>query len=1110
MPHGISDTMSIKIEQWFDYNFILRSTDKEHTTTEVIKDTGVRLIPTFELEQRLIKILRNAKGFNENSVVDYKVEPHSKNYETELFKDILALANSYERLNEDRWLIYGVDEKTCVLVGVDQNNPNLLDDASYQQKFQKIRPALHIEFFTVPACHVDESLGSEKVFAAFYIPKECINEVYELGELVCDKEKKRGKHRMLPPSISFVRIGSSTDPLYEHHRLKIRELAESHAIQSFPTHKGHEREGLTKCVDVLMLLGSWDEANEADQELLATVSTESYSKAIKELQPLLDDGFFNMRGSHWVIADRAEGIKRAGKHLTKSMLLALAEPLGAILSSVDEAFDLQPDERIMVGVIGTSRGCSRALRKSVAIFCAQIGNNPDYLPQCEQNDIDRFLSEVMGTVFRADDWQVLASTEDYMPLLAEASPSMYLRFVEQCSDTAAFKRFLQEKTGGPASTGLGWGLVHGIKIAAIAHDMLSRAIRVLVKISDKTNLAKNAIVDLLLPWYPSTVASVESKIGIGKYLSKQPSETAWQALLDLLPGKTTSTFGVVEPTYISHPEKPESILMSEYWEVSRAYCRQALEAACGNVERLLDIIKNIDCYKTAGLVDEFYDIVSAEAQALSADDRYKVWDQLSSYVEQCEKFSDAEWAPSDDILQKIKSLVAQLKPSDQFYFALRFCSVHDWDLVRDDESLTEGQKRVSQLRADAIRSLYKQRGVRIVQELAKKGAKGNVLGVALSLLGISAQDEQAICAFADSSDAEMLNLAHSYVRNSFLRNGWAWADSLEMDGWPKERIATFYSYLPLSRDAWSRAKKFLGDDDALYWSCASTYGSYKNLPDLSYCVERLLEVGRAADVLELLSREVNEGVNVSADLIKKTLGTLRIKTIGSMLSYYIQKLFEYLETVSCDDELFTLELQYSALLQNKQDLYLYRRMAEDPEAFLLVVSIAYSLGLTEEKNTRIPDNVRAALIFRVLNNLKLVPGYAANGVFEEHVFCEWIEGTRGKIEDSHALDCIDREIGRVLFYAKPGNDFVLPEVVAEFLESHEAALRGYELEAFNSRGVYIVDLTGAPEDKLADRYEQKAVSAEASGYLNIADTLRSIGRSYRDEAERNRKEKLWD
>ena len=61
----------------------------------------------------MIEILRNAKGFNENSVVDYKVEPHSKDYDTELFKDILALANSYERPNEDRWLIYGVDEKSA-------------------------------------------------------------------------------------------------------------------------------------------------------------------------------------------------------------------------------------------------------------------------------------------------------------------------------------------------------------------------------------------------------------------------------------------------------------------------------------------------------------------------------------------------------------------------------------------------------------------------------------------------------------------------------------------------------------------------------------------------------------------------------------------------------------------------------------------------------------------------------------------------------------------------------------------------------------------------------------------------------------------------------------
>lgn len=1075
----------------------------------LVMSRSVGLIPAIELNQALVDILRNASVISENSVIEFKVAPHSKDYDTELFKDVLGLANSYERPEEDRWLIYGVDNKTRTLIGVNQDNPDLLDDANYRQKFKKIKPYLHVEFLTIPARSVDESFESEKVFAAFYIPCECMNEIHEIGQCVSDKEGKNGKIRKLSPGASFVRFGSSTESLFEHHRVEIRKLIEGYRMQPFHINEAHENVRLAKSADVLLLLGSWDEANKADRTFLTAASGEPYLSAVKELQSLLDDGFFSMRESRWVIADRAKGIGSAGKHLTKSALLALAKPFGAMLSSVDMAYDLLPDERIMADVRNTNRGCSRALRESVVIFCAQIGNNPDLLPQCSQNDIDHFLSEIMRSVFQAEDWRVLASAEDFMPLLAEASPVMYLNYVRLCSDTDAFKKFMQEKTGGFASVNLGGGLVRGIRVAAMAHDMLSRAISVLVKISDDTDLAKSAITDLLLPWYPSTDASVESRKGIGKYLSKQSNEAAWQALMALLPGKTTSTFGVVEPTYMSHPERPEGVLMSEYWEVSRAYCCQALEAARGNTAKLLDVISDISCYKTAGLINEFCDTVSVEAQSLSADDHYKVWNQLSSYVQWCEKFSDAEWVPSSEVLEKIKELTNQLKPSDPFYLALRLCSIHDWDLIGDEESFTEGEERVAHLRADAIRGLYEYQGIDIANVMIEKGAKGNALGVAIALLDISSDDEQAICSFIDNSDTEKMNLVRAYVGNNFVRKGWAWVDSLEMSAWPKERIASFYSFLPLSKDAWSRAEKLLGDDASLYWRRAPSYGIIKDLSDLSYYVERLLEVDRAADALDLLEGEVREGVAVNADLVKKTLNSLHVESIDSMLAYYIEQLFEYLETFSCDDELFFLELRFTRLLHDKSKCYLYRRMTEDPGAFLLIASVAYNLGLIEEKDLQISKDVRLAFVFQILYNWKTAPGYDSDGNFDEQIFHKWIEGARNETEDERALEHIDREIGHVLFYSKPEGNFFLPEAVAEFIENNEAALSGYQSEIFNSRGVFTVDPTGAPEDELADKYEQKAAEAEAMGYLSIAVVMRSIACSYRDEAERRRNE-TWD
>ena len=128
------------------------------------------MIETTNLADKLTEMIRRAQKCNENSVLEYKKEPHSKDYDCELFKDILGLLNSFERTNEDRWLIYGVVNKNRYPKGFEACHPDLLDDANYQQKFKKISPRPHIEFITVAGESVFGDSHKGKMFAAFYIP----------------------------------------------------------------------------------------------------------------------------------------------------------------------------------------------------------------------------------------------------------------------------------------------------------------------------------------------------------------------------------------------------------------------------------------------------------------------------------------------------------------------------------------------------------------------------------------------------------------------------------------------------------------------------------------------------------------------------------------------------------------------------------------------------------------------------------------------------------------------------------------------------------------------------------------------------------------------------
>lgn len=1070
------------------------------------------MITSTELGAKLVDILRNIKTVNENSVLEFKVEPHSKEHDCELIKDILGLANAHERPAEDRWLIYGVNIKDHVLVGVDGEHPNLLDDASYQQKLGKISPDVHVEFISIPATSVAEGFSPDKVFAAFYIPCKCMSCIHECGETITDKEPDRhGRIRSLQPGASFIRRGSSTKSLLEPDREKLRALASAKVEQPHQFADPSFTEGrYTKGTDALLLLGSWDEANDNDKGLISELCGSPYFSVVKEIQPMLDDGTFKMNHSSWMIQDKMGAIARVGQHLTKEALLDLANPIGKIIFSVDESYSLPTDDRDFADLRKVNRGASEVIRNGAASFCAVIGNHPEFIPQCKPEDIDQFLFSVLKVGFESNDWRVLASADHDMSLLAEASPSIFLSFVESSMKGDALKRLLQEKSGGTFSFGLGSGLLHGIRIGALGGDALSRVIPILVDMSHYTDIGNSAIVDLLLPWYPSTPASVECRIGAAKFLARCTEEAAWNSLIALLPGNTTSSIGIVEPEYMARPELPESVGLDEYWQLSREYCSLALLGARVHVDRMSDVITNISSFKRAGMIDELCAFLKEECQPLASGDQYRIWSNLLSYVDRCKKFCEADWAPKGEDLQKLEELANAIEPEGDLYNALRYCSVNDWDIIDSDESVDDGMKRVRSLRASALENLYKEKGLSVVDELLDGGAQGNAVGSAMALLPISKDDQLKVIAFLDDEDlvSEKMKLARSYIGAMFMDNGRTWLDSLPISSWETARKAKFFSCFPLKREVWEQAEDALGGDSLQFWEKAPDFFPLNNAEEVSYSARRFIDAGRANVAVDALSMALQQDIVVEPQLIREALWGIQVPQIDTMLAYHMERLLEHLESVEPNDELFALELQYVAVLPERSNSYMHRCMAYDPRAFLTIVSLAFDLGLEDEGELRLSLDARARIMFHALQDWKIAPGTNEDGEFSDEAFKEWVDAVGVSTEDTRAQTVLRHQVGRACFYAPSSDELFMQKVVAEYLESDREALRGFEMECFNSRGVHWVDETGAAEDAIADDYEKKAGAAEAHGYLRLASCLRKTAKTYRREAENNR-ERRW-
>ena len=76
-------------------------------------------------------------------------------------------------------------------------------------------------------------------------------------------------------------------------------------------------------------------------------------------------------------------------------------------------------------------------------------------------------------------------------------------------------------------------------------------------------------------------------------------------------------------------------------------------------------------------------------------------------------------------------------------------------------------------------------------------------------------------------------------------------------------------------------------------------------------------------------------------MIMGALEHMTARDFGAMNSYYAQELLKHLEKVSPGDRLCALEFKLSALLHDRPDAYIFKRMSKDPSLFAQIVSLAY-------------------------------------------------------------------------------------------------------------------------------------------------------------------------
>lgn len=103
-------------------------------------------------------------------------------------------------------------------------------------------------------------------------------------------------------------------------------------------------------------------------------------------------------------------------------------------------------------------------------------------------------------------------------------------------------------------------------------------------------------------------------------------------------------------------------------------------------------------------------------------------------------------------------------------------------------------------------------------------------------------------------------------------------------------------------------------------------------------------------------------ITISTDVAFNVLDALKEASINTMTSYYVKSILKFLEEKMPGNRLFYTEWRFAAILIHEKDSYMFKRMAQDPAAFINIVVIAMVVALVYSKSFRLKAHLERAFI----------------------------------------------------------------------------------------------------------------------------------------------------
>ena len=1046
----------------------------------------------------VLNILDNLPS--EGPCLDYKMG-YPKNKKAELIKDVCGFLNSIDGLGHDKFIVIGVEEENNHYK-LNKLNWNLwYKDDEIQGLMDKISPRP-----TVISDVIKYTNGEE--YAYLYMPGKVNNDlVYSINAdfpTMSQSDPEFIKTKFVYATTSFIRRGSTTKQLLEEERRKIYEsLNKKHkSVDGFKSagFGGVKEQSIMK---KLSLIGSWDDANENDKNIVSKYFKMNYDSVVEYLNALLKNNpdFIEYKKNIWTLCDKSSIIKNNWTYLHEDDIKEFEKIVLEVESEKKPKYDLANDKRQFAQWYGKNNKYSDSLRYSLMDTLLILKSNSSDLINCRKA-FHNIEFSLLKKVIDVNDWKSIMSSVDLLTYFAELDPDTYLSFNDEVlKKKEIINQLKDESEDNFIRTNYLKELVYGLNLTSQLDDYLIRSSVILIRLSEYDNSIIDNLATIMLPWMPQTMAPMDKRLVAIKTMYRYSKKMTLKLLEKLLPGRMSYSYEMAKFKYCYKYEF-ETPTYKDVYEEERSIFEFCFENEGNNVDFIVNVVE--DFSHLGGLLLD-YVIDKIKVSTLKIKDpykKYKIWNSIKNYLIRFRKYGYKESEEDIRKLKLLEKLEKDLFNSDYEY--IRYFDENEWEL---EDEYGDEENGLKNKRNKLACELYSNNSISELIEFSKKLKNSFSLGMSLAESGcLDERDYKLLISELNNSNKNVASLACGVVKYNIVNNK-NYIIEHEIADLNNAQKTNFFLQMPNNAETWEKVVSNLEYPGA-YWK--RNFVRFVKTPDeLNYAAKKKYTYKLYSDAIDILYCGINEKFDIDMNLAFDCLEMYLSKqdNIGS-IQYSIKSIISYLQKNKYDeDKLFKLEWSYMRLLdEDCGPVTICNKIQNDPTIFLDLICLAYKRHSDAGKKTAMVNESSAENAYYVLEKCKVIPGKSGDKINKKQ-FNEWTKKAVTLAKKEDRLDITKYLIGKMLFYSPADLEGLwINNTVASYInqDDNEKVREGYTIEAFNSIGVINYDGTGSVYDNLADEYKNKAHELEKHSYDIFAKCLYEYSKSLKLHAEHER------